>query len=63
VNYVYGENKLCYKSLQKGAYFGEIEVIKQIPRKYSIQAIVDTDLLIMNKSLMVLIITDFPIVA
>lgn len=63
VNYVYGENKLCYKSLQKGTYFGEIEVIRQIPRKYSIQSVVDTDLLIMNKSLMVLIITDFPIIA
>ena len=55
--------QMKYTTYKKGTYFGEIEVIRQIPRKYSIQAVVDTDLLIMNKSLMVLIITDFPIIA
>jgi hyperpolarization activated cyclic nucleotide-gated potassium channel 1 len=47
------------KKLQRGAYFGEIEVILGISRKYSVQALVDSDLLVMNKSLLQVIQEEF----
>jgi CRP-like cAMP-binding protein len=40
-----------FKSLVKGAYFGDIEVIMQIPRKYTVRAGDPLNLLSMNKSL------------
>jgi signal-transduction protein with cAMP-binding, CBS, and nucleotidyltransferase domain len=62
INYVFGEQHLCYKSYSQGAYFGEMEVILKIPRKYSVQAAIDTDLLSADKSLLITIESDFPIV-
>ena len=50
VSYVYGASKIIYKTLQKGAYFGDIEVMEMIPRKYTIQALSDCDLLTMHRS-------------
>lgn len=50
VSYVFGMNKVIYKTLQKGAYFGDIEVLEITPRKSTIQALVDCDLLTMHRS-------------
>ena len=47
------------KKLQRGAYCGEIEVILGISRKYAVQALVDSDLLVMNKSLLQVIQEEF----
>ena len=62
INYVYENDHdlLVYKSVQRGAYFGDIEVIKQISRKYKAQAAWNGDLLIMNKALFGTVIRDFP---
>lgn len=47
------------RKLQRGAYFGEIEVMKKIPRKFTVTANVDSELLTMNKSLLFKIRRDF----
>lgn len=47
VNYVVGEELYDYKSLQRGAYFGDIEVVNKQPRRYKTQAAYDLDLLVM----------------
>ena len=41
-------------------YFGEIEIIQQIPRLDTAQAPVETDLLIMPRSLLIEISDEFP---
>ncbi|CAG9311827.1 unnamed protein product [Blepharisma stoltei] len=51
---------IIYKSIQKDSYFGDIEVLRGIDRKYTIQAGIDCDVLIMNKELVRLIEKEFP---
>ena len=50
---------LAMKKLHKGAYFGEIEVIYMCPRKNTVQAMLRSDLLFMNKKVLTLIQTEF----
>lgn len=50
------------RKLQRGTYFGEIEVMKKIPRKFTVTANVDTELLTMSKSLLAKIHRDFSMV-
>ena len=57
---VYGREHYLVKKLQRGSYFGDIEVIQGVPRKYSIMAAVDVDLLIMNKKLLATVQREFP---
>lgn len=52
--------KHVIKKLQRGSYFGEIEVIQQIPRKFTVSAATDVELLSMNKRILFVIKTDFP---
>jgi len=59
---VAGNDKIPYKSLQANSYFGEIEVIKQIPRKYSAMALVDCDFLTLSRQMTVVIKEEFPVV-
>jgi CRP-like cAMP-binding protein len=47
------------KKIQRGAYFGEIEIIQSVPRKYTVQAALDCDLLVMGKSLLGLVKEEF----
>jgi CRP-like cAMP-binding protein len=49
-----------YKAIQRGSYFGEIEVIKQATRKYNTQAAWHSDLLTLNRILYQTIQQDFP---
>lgn len=53
-------DKHVIKKLQRGSYFGEIEVIQQIPRKFTVSAGTDVELLSMNKRILLVIKTDFP---
>lgn len=62
VSYVYGRENIIYKTLGKGAYFGDIEVIEMVQRKYTIQACQNSELLIMHRSLVSIIASDFPII-
>lgn len=57
---VYGREHYLVKKLQRGSYFGDIEVIQGIPRKYSIMAAIDTDMLVMNKKLLATVQQEFP---
>jgi len=57
---VYGREHYLVKKLQRGSYFGDIEVIQGIPRKYAIMAAVDTDILIMSKKLLATVQQEFP---
>lgn len=56
------ESKHAMKKLQKGAYFGEIEVIEQIPRKFTVKSASDTDLLTMSKRVLSTIKSEFPFI-
>ena len=47
------------KKIQRGSYFGEIEILFSLPRKYTVQAITDCDLLVMSKSLLQVIHEEF----
>ena len=49
-------------AVKVNSYFGEIEVLKQVPRKYSIMAAADCNLLTMNRNLLYTIISDFPLI-
>jgi len=46
--------------VQRGAYFGEIEILEGIPRLYSVQTIADCDLLTLAKPVLKDIEADFP---
>lgn len=56
----YTEN---YKSIPEGSYFGDTEVFMMIPRKYTVKAVIDTQLLIMNKTLLNIVKTEYPGIA
>ena len=51
---------LVMKKMQKGAYFGETEVLLGIPRKRTVLTAVVTDLLSMSRKLLSIIEEDFP---
>jgi CRP-like cAMP-binding protein len=57
---VTADGKVPYKSLQANSYFGEIELIKQVPRRYSSMALVDCDLLTLSRQMVNLIKEEFP---
>ena len=40
-----------YKQLNRGCYFGDIEVLEMVERKYNVMALLDCDLLTMNKNI------------
>jgi CRP-like cAMP-binding protein len=57
---VHGTEGIKLKTLRKGDHFGDIEIIQQTSRKYIVKAITQSELLIMNKALLQLIMEDFP---
>ncbi|CAG9315686.1 unnamed protein product [Blepharisma stoltei] len=59
VSYICWDEAVVY-SAQKGSYFGDVEVIYQIPRKYNAKAIRSSELLIMGKSLISTVRREFP---
>lgn len=61
VSYILEEGRFVYRTLHQGAYFGDIEVILMVPRRYTVAAAVDCGLLTMKKQLMDVIQADFPI--
>lgn len=48
------------KKLQQGSYFGEVEVLGQVPREFTVKALVDVTLLTLKKRLLVVIKSEFP---
>lgn len=61
--YVTGKNDICFKSLQRGSYFGEIEVIHQTPRRFTVKAVVDCEMLTMSRQLMMYVKQEFKAIA
>ncbi|CAG9311584.1 unnamed protein product [Blepharisma stoltei] len=59
VSYIYWDQAVVY-SAQIGTYFGDIEVVYHIPRKYSAKAVRSSELLIMGKSLINTVRREFP---
>lgn len=60
--YIYGHDNIVYRVLKEGHYFGDIEVIKKINRKYGICAGSDTKLLYMTQRLLEKVQLEFPTV-
>lgn len=60
VGYTVSTDNTIIKSVQKGGYFGDIEVFKEIPRKINVKVIRDTEVLSMNKQLILIIKHEFP---
>ena len=60
VSYVFGKDCSKLTSMQMGSYFGDIEVMLQIPRKYSSKTTRDCELLIMSKELLNEIVEEYP---
>lgn len=60
ISYVFGKEETILKSMQKGSYFGDIEVIQGIGRKYSAKGIRSSELLIMHKQVIQEIIEEHP---
>lgn len=52
ISYVFGKEDTVLKSMQKGSYFGDIEVVKGISRKYSAKGVRSSELLIMHRQVM-----------
>lgn len=60
VSLVFGPQSKIFQSVPKGSYFGDIEIINEIPRKYSVKALVDSDILTMNSTLINFVKDAFP---
>lgn len=58
--YVIGDIRFAYAAITSNQYFGEIEVLKQTPRKYSVMAGADSSLLTLSRNLVYAIMEDFP---
>lgn len=61
--YVFGEDDVAFKTYDRGSYFGDVEVIMQIPRKYNVKAIEDLELLVLSRDLWFVIKHDFRSIA
>ena len=49
-----------YKTLHQGCYFGDVEVLRQIPRKYTTVAAAECGLLVMRKEVLEVVRGSFP---
>lgn len=63
VTYIYGHQRLSFKDIIKGSYFGEIEIIQQIPREFSAVTLQNSDLLIMKKDDFNYMMNQYPFIA
>ena len=58
ISYVFGKEDTVLKSMQRGSYFGDIEVVKGISRKYHAKGVRSSELLIMHKQVVQQIIEE-----
>ncbi|CAG9318431.1 unnamed protein product [Blepharisma stoltei] len=63
VGFVYGRNNLVFKNMISGSYFGEIELIEQSPREFSVLSEWKTELLILTKNIFDIMMIEYPRVA
>ncbi len=55
-----GAQKICFKQLVKGSYFGDIEIFSSSARLFDIIAIVKTNLLVIGKEDLLNLLKRFP---
>jgi CRP-like cAMP-binding protein len=60
VNYLIGKNTVIFKTITAGAYFGEIELIEKVARKFSVKSENDSKLLIMHSQCFEYILKEYP---
>lgn len=60
VNFVLSQNNTIFKTMVKGSYFGEIELLEQIPREFTTMTEGNCEFLVMNKSLFEVILKEYP---
>jgi hyperpolarization activated cyclic nucleotide-gated potassium channel 1 len=60
---VYGRRNTAFKTIVQGAYCGEIELISNSPRNFSLMTEQNSELLIMTKDLFQAMMSAFPLVA
>ena len=60
ISYVFGKEDTVLKYIQKGSYFGDIEVVKGIGRKYSAKGVRSSELLIMHRQVVQEIVNEHP---
>ncbi|CAG9325896.1 unnamed protein product [Blepharisma stoltei] len=63
IGYVYGTNNFVFKNMIKGSYFGEIEIIDKIPRKFTVMATEKCSLFVMKKQIFDTMMMEYPSVA
>lgn len=60
ISFVFGKKNLVFKSMIPGSYFGEIEMIEQIPREYGAMSVGECSLLVMPKSVFQYMMRQYP---
>lgn len=60
---VYGDRNIAFKSVLRGAYWGEVELVETVAREYSLMTEQACDLLVMSKSVFESMMSEFPLVA
>ena len=60
INYVFGANNLPFRSLSPGEYFGDVEIINQEVRRFSVKSLTQSFCLVLPKPIVVRIQSQFP---
>jgi CRP-like cAMP-binding protein len=63
VCFIYGKTKRIFKVMIQGSYFGEIELIENTPREFSVAAQKDSEFLTMSKNLFEYMMEKYPAIA
>ena len=63
VCFIYGKNKLIFKVMIQGSYFGEIEIIENTPREFNVASQENTEFLTMSKNLFEYMMEKYPAIA
>lgn len=61
--FIYGKKNMIFKIMIQGSYFGEIELIENSPREFTVAAEVDSELLLMSKNVFEFMMEKYPAVA
>jgi hypothetical protein len=63
INFVYSEQNTIFKTIVSGSYFGEIELLDQVPRSYGTMTEKDCEFLLLSKQLLDFTLKEYPKVA
>ena len=63
VNFVYGNDYIEIKTMTPGSYFGEIEIMEDIPRKITAITEIKCEMYLMNSNIFFTVLREYPTVA